>query len=66
MWQSGKNRILYWNKFGTPPSVLPKYGNESAALVYWWLDPVRAAALEQARQTDTALPPQPAEVHFAE
>lgn len=66
LWQSGKTNLLYWNKFGTPPTVLPKYGNESAALVYWWYDPARAAALDEARRTDTALPPQPAEIRFAE
>jgi microcin C transport system substrate-binding protein len=66
LWQSGSARILYWNKFGTPKYVLPKYGNESSALAYWWYDEAKAAALAKAQKDNTALPPEPAEVHYQE
>ncbi|MDD5198352.1 MAG: extracellular solute-binding protein [Terrimicrobiaceae bacterium] len=66
MWQSGSARLLYWNKFGTLPTVLPKYGTEDAALVYWWLDPAKDAALQAAQKSGAALPALPAEVHFPE
>ncbi|MGM0453860.1 MAG: extracellular solute-binding protein, partial [Thermodesulfobacteriota bacterium] len=38
LWNIDYTRLLYWNKFGTPPTVLSKYGNESSALWYWWSD----------------------------
>jgi microcin C transport system substrate-binding protein len=66
LWQSDRHKLLYWQKFGTPPTVLDKFGREESATVYWWFDPKKAAALEQARKSDTALPAAPAEVHFPE
>lgn len=66
MWQSGSSRLLYWNKFGTPPYVLPKYGDERTAVGYWWFDPAKDKALKEAQKTDTALPAQPADVHYPE
>lgn len=64
MWQSGKARLLYWNKFGMPPTVLPKFSDERAIPVYWWFDPAKDAALREAQKTNTALPAQPAKVVF--
>ncbi len=66
MWQSGSSRLLYWNKYGTPPTILPKYGDERAALAYWWYDPAKDATLKDAQKSGAALPAQPAEVHFPE
>ena len=44
LWNINAARLLYWNKFGTPSTVLGKYGTSSAALSYWWSDPDSAAA----------------------
>jgi microcin C transport system substrate-binding protein len=69
MWQSGSARILYWNRFGTPKYVLSKYsdsGTENDPLVYWWYDPAKAAALDDAMKRDAALPGLPAEVHYGQ
>lgn len=66
LWQSGSNRLLYWNKFGTPPTVLGKYDGADSALVYWWHDPAKDAALREAQKADRALPAQPAEVRYPE
>jgi microcin C transport system substrate-binding protein len=69
MWQSGSARILYWNRFGTPKYVLSKYsdsGTENDPLVYWWYDPAKAAALDDAMKRDVALPGLPAEVHYGQ
>jgi len=66
MWQSGATRLLYWNKFGTPKYVLDKFNREDAAMTYWWLDPAREAALKEAVQTNTALPPAPPEIVYQE
>ncbi|MGM0451930.1 MAG: hypothetical protein ACQERN_02040, partial [Thermodesulfobacteriota bacterium] len=57
-------RLLYWNKFGTPPTVLSKYGNESSALWYWWSDPDAKAALSDAREKNLPLAPKPTTVKF--
>jgi microcin C transport system substrate-binding protein len=67
LWQSPSARLLYWNRFGTPKYVLSKYsdgGPESDPLVYWWYDPSRAAALDDAMKRDATLPALPAEVHY--
>ena len=66
MWQSGRHPMLYWNKFGTPKYVLSKYGNEFDALTYWWFDPAKAAALDDAIKKSAPLPPLPAEVRYTE
>lgn len=66
LWQSGSNRLLYWNKFGTPSSVLAKYDGPDSAEVYWWSDPAKAAALREAQKSGTALPQEPAEVRYPE
>jgi microcin C transport system substrate-binding protein len=66
LWQSDRTRLLYWNKFGTPKSVLDKYNGEESASVYWWSDPQKLKALEDARRNDSTLPAMPAEVRYAE
>ncbi|MBU4419876.1 MAG: extracellular solute-binding protein, partial [Proteobacteria bacterium] len=37
LWNIDYTRLLYWNKFGAPDTVLSRYGNESSAYWYWWL-----------------------------
>ena len=73
LWQSASQRVLYWNRFGTPKYVLSKYcdngeagGPEYDPLVYWWFDPVKSAALDDAMKRDVPLPPEPAEVHYGQ
>lgn len=64
LWNIDYVRLLYWNKFGTPPQVLSKFSNEDAAISYWWYDEDRAADLEAAMDDDEFLPPEPADVDF--
>jgi microcin C transport system substrate-binding protein len=64
LWNIDYTRLLYWNKFGTPSTVLSKYGDESSALVYWWIDPDAAAALNDARSMKITLPPRPQNIRF--
>lgn len=64
MWEPDNQRMLYWNKFGTPKYVLSKFDNEFSTLTYWWLDPEKAKTLDAAKKSDTALPAQPADVHY--
>ena len=66
LWQSGSARLLYWNKFGTPETVLGKYDGADSAEVYWWHDPAKDAALKEAQKSGKALPAEPAEVHYPE
>jgi microcin C transport system substrate-binding protein len=73
MWQSASTRFLYWNRFGTPKYVLSKYsdnglspGPENDPLVYWWYDPAKATALDDAMKRDVSLPALPAEVHYGQ
>jgi microcin C transport system substrate-binding protein len=66
LWQSDRNRLLYWNRFGTPKNILDKFNREDAALTYWWFDAKKSAALDAARGANTTLPGEPKEVRYAE
>ena len=66
LWNIDYTRLLYWNKFGMPATVLSKYGDETSALWYWWIDEDSAAALDDAIRMKAPLPPQPASVRFDE
>ncbi|MCL4101670.1 extracellular solute-binding protein [Fibrobacter sp. HC4] len=56
MWQCDHHRILYWNRFGMPEKVLDNFNREDAIPVYWWVDPVKSAALDKAMKAGEALP----------
>ncbi|MBS3759464.1 MAG: ABC transporter substrate-binding protein [Desulfobacterales bacterium] len=66
LWNIDYTRLLYWNKFGTPKTVLSKYGDETSALVYWWMDPDAKALLNDSVEHDAPMPPKPASVRFDE
>ncbi|MGA3172112.1 MAG: extracellular solute-binding protein [Chthoniobacteraceae bacterium] len=66
MWELNSHRLLYWNRFGTPKYVLSKFGDESDAYAYWWYDPAKAAALDDAMARNVALPALPAQVHYGQ
>jgi microcin C transport system substrate-binding protein len=66
LWNTPETRILHWNKFGMPNSVLGKYGDESSALVYWWYDRDAAEELEDAISKDDWLPSVPVKIKYTE
>ena len=66
LWNLNYGRLLYWNKFGTPDTVLPKYSGTAGAYSYWWHDEDSAADLEYARETGLPLPGRDAIIRFDE
>lgn len=66
LWHIDYHRLLYWNKFGTPPTILGKFAREDSAVSYWWYDEDAVASLENAKKKAKALPKKPAEVRFDE
>jgi microcin C transport system substrate-binding protein len=54
MWFAPFSRILYWNKFGTPPGYLSRTGDYLGSSggpgipQLWWIDPAKQSKLEQA------------------
>jgi microcin C transport system substrate-binding protein len=64
LWHIDYVRLLSWNKFGAPPHLLGKFGDEFAAESYWWIDPDMEADLDAARSNKTKLPGRPARVDF--
>jgi len=66
LWNINYTRLLYWNKFGMPDTVLSKYGNESSAYWYWWIDEDSKAELQDAIARGLPLPPKKASVYFEE
>lgn len=45
-WTKGSHTMAYWDKFGKP-DVKPPFGR--AIVETWWIDPVKEAALKEAR-----------------
>ena len=66
LWHTADTRLLYWNKFGMPDTVLGRYGNEENVLTYWWYDADRAAELDEAVGRRSFLPSVPIKVDFDE
>ena len=64
LWNINYTRLLYWNKFGTPPWVLSKYSDEGGAYSLWWADADAATDLEAAMQDNAPLPQKPGEINF--
>lgn len=64
LWNTSATRLLYWNRFGTPETVLSKYGDESGAITYWWYDADSDADLRDAMRLGLSLPRRPAEIVF--
>ena len=44
--------------------MLGKYGDEDNAVVYWWLDPKKEAALKTAMDDGDSLPAPHGDVHY--
>ncbi len=65
-WYVNSTRLLFWNRFGTPDTILGKYGDELSILSYWWYDQDSAKALNKAMKEGTPLPARPAIVNFDE
>lgn len=67
-WYPRGIRIAYWDKFGMPDYVLPRFTQigfvELAILATWWYDPEKARQLAEARRTGKSLPRAPLEVRY--
>ena len=64
LWNVDTVRLLYWNKFGMPKTVLSRYSDEEAILTYWWYNEDKAAELKEAMENHTCLPDVPVLVDF--
>ena len=62
LWQTDSTRLLHWNKFGMPSTVLSPVEREESVLSYWWYDADRAEELERTMSSGGFLPPVPEEV----
>jgi len=66
LWQADNSRLLYWNKFGTPKYVLDKFDREDCIITYWFIDPVKQKALDEARNNNQSLPVDTGDVKYQE
>lgn len=64
LWNTDSTRLLYWDTFGVPATVLSKFGDERSLLGYWWFDADSAAELKAARANGDLLPRRPIFVDF--
>lgn len=65
LWNTDVTRLLYWDTFGMPDTVLSKFGDERSLLGYWWYDADSAAELKAAMASGDLLPQRPLRVDFA-
>ena len=66
LWQTDSTRLLYWNKFGMPPTILSRFDREESLLAYWWYDVDRTEELDEAVSSGGFLPSVPETVDFDE
>jgi len=66
LWNIAETRLLYWNKFGTPDTVLGKFSNEDCIFGYWWYDEDKAGELAEAISEHECLPSVPLRVDYDE
>ena len=64
LWNTDVTRLLHWDTFGMPDTVLSKFGDERSLLGYWWFDADTAAELKAAMASGDILPPRPILVDF--
>ena len=64
LWQSDRTRLLYWNRFGMPESVLDRFNREDVIPIYWYNDREKAERLAEAEQSGQELPKPPASIDF--
>jgi microcin C transport system substrate-binding protein len=66
LWNNDNTRLLYWSKFGTPITILDKFGDEASAISYWWYDKEADNALKDSLKTGKSLPKKSPSVKFEE
>ncbi len=66
LWNINYTRLLYWNKFGMPPTVLGKFNDERGLFSLWWYDADSAAELKAAQSSGASLPARPGTISFDE
>ncbi|HKP95594.1 MAG TPA: extracellular solute-binding protein [Fibrobacteria bacterium] len=66
LWNADNDRILYWNRYGTPKSVYDKYRDSRCIPIYWWEDPAKAKILKEAMAGGKSLPVIDGDVHYQE
>jgi microcin C transport system substrate-binding protein len=64
LWNTDATRLLHWDRFGMPETVLSKFGDERSLLGYWWYDADSATELKSAMAAGDVLPQRPALVDF--
>ncbi len=65
LWSAPSTSIAYWNKFGLPPGIFSRAGDEYQCYNLWWLDPDKNARLQQAlRDPSIRLPVEPLENRY--
>jgi microcin C transport system substrate-binding protein len=64
LWNTDATRLLYWDAFGMPETVLSKIGDERSLIGYWWYDADSAAELKSAMASGDVLPLRPVLVDF--
>ncbi len=64
LWNINNTRLFYWNRFGTPPTVLDKYVNERSLVTYWWFDASSEQELQHAMDRGESLPAKPEQIFF--
>jgi microcin C transport system substrate-binding protein len=64
LWGSPAARILYWDRFGMPEKIFPRFGDPDDIVTYWWHDEEKAKRLKKSQNNEKSISPLPSEVHW--
>lgn len=63
-WYAGYTRLLYKNQYGHPKTYFSKYGTSGDVLTYWWFDPEKKKALDEAEKNRKPLSPEKTDLYY--
>ena len=66
LWGADNNRILYWDRFGTPACTFDKFNREDVIVTYWWVDSKKDELLQNAMKNNLSFEPKTGDVHYKE
>lgn len=58
-WYAPSHRMIWWNRFGMPESILTRYDRYENIVVHWWEDPAKKETLGESVKADKPIAPIP-------
>jgi microcin C transport system substrate-binding protein len=52
-WYAPYQRIVFWNRYGTPKGYISRTGDYRDLFTMWWVDPDKSKALDEAMKNNS-------------